>query len=75
MMMDGMCVIPFSCVLQGRPHTPESRAKISAANKGKEPWNKGRRHSEETKARIRERTKQAMEEKKKEKLAKMVSQN
>lgn len=43
---------------QGRPHTAESRAKISAANKGKTPWNKGLGHSEETKARIRERTKQ-----------------
>jgi hypothetical protein len=42
---------------QGRPHTPESRAKISAANKGKTPWNKGVGHSEETKARIKERTK------------------
>jgi hypothetical protein len=55
----------------GRPHTPESRAKISAANKGKRPWNKGVGHSDETKARIRERTKQAMEARKRAKLAAM----
>ncbi len=57
--------------IPGRPHTPESRAKISAANKGKRPWNKGIGHSEETKARIRERTKEAMEAKKREKVAAM----
>jgi len=36
----------------GFTHTAASRAKISAANKGKTPWNKGRQRSEETKARI-----------------------
>eukprot|EP00850_Spirogloea_muscicola_P017652 SM000154S01387 [mRNA] locus=s154:119271:122634:+ [translate_table: standard] len=36
------------------------RERISAANKGKTPWNKGIHHSEETKAKIRERTKLAM---------------
>jgi hypothetical protein len=51
--------LPLS-IGQGRPHTAESRAKISAANKGKLPWNKGRGHSEETKARIREATTVAM---------------
>ena len=38
----------------GFTHTSSSRAKISAANKGKTPWNKGKARSEETKARIRE---------------------
>jgi len=50
-------VTPLPPSKQGRPHTAESRAKISAANKGKTPWNKGLGHSEETKARIKERTK------------------
>ena len=44
----------------GRPHTPESRAKISAANKGRVPWNSGRKHSEETRRRIAEGTRRAM---------------
>jgi len=35
-------------------HTDESRAKISAANKGKTPWNKGRSHTEDLKRRISE---------------------
>lgn len=37
------------------------RIRISQANKGKLPWNKGRKHSPETIARIKERTKQAMQ--------------
>eukprot|EP00934_Nitzschia_sp_Nitz4_P005033 Nitzschia sp. Nitz4//scaffold328_size19456//9639//11099//NITZ4_008721-RA/size19456-processed-gene-0.10-mRNA-1//1//CDS//3329547974//5023//frame0 len=37
----------------GFSHTPASRAKISAANKGKIPWNKGKSHTEELKAKIR----------------------
>jgi hypothetical protein len=44
----------------GRPHSAESKAKISAANKGKQPWNVGKVHSEETKRRIAEKTKEAM---------------
>lgn len=36
----------------GYTHTRESKAKISAANKGKTPWNKGKQRSEEVKARI-----------------------
>lgn len=44
----------------GHAHTDESRAKISAANKGKQPWNVGRQHSEETKRKIAEKTKAAM---------------
>lgn len=35
-------------------HTEESRRKISLANKGKVPWNKGRKQSEETKEKIRQ---------------------
>ena len=44
----------------GHPHSDESRAKISAANKGKVPWNVGKKHSEETRLRIAEKTKEAM---------------
>jgi hypothetical protein len=38
----------------GYAHTDESRAKISAANRGKTPWNKGKAHSDELKRRISE---------------------
>lgn len=37
------------------------RKKISQANRGKMPWNKGRKHSPETIARIKERTKLALQ--------------
>lgn len=37
------------------------RMRISKANKGNTPWNKGRKHSAETKQRIRERTRLAMQ--------------
>eukprot|EP00873_Tetraselmis_striata_P037918 jgi/Tetstr1/458182/TSEL_044673.t1 len=37
------------------------RKRISEANRGKQPWNKGRKHSEATKAKIRQRTKEAMQ--------------
>lgn len=40
----------------------ERRLRISNANKGKVPWNRGRKHSPETLALIRERTKQAMQD-------------
>ena len=43
----------------GHAHSNESKAKISAANKGKVPWNLGRQHSEETKRRIAEKTKES----------------
>lgn len=36
----------------GFSHTSASRAKISAANKGKVPWNKGKQRSDEVRARI-----------------------
>lgn len=38
------------------------RMKISKANKGNVPWNKGRKHSAETVQRIRERTRIAMQD-------------
>lgn len=44
----------------GHPHSDSSKAKISAANKGKIPWNVGKKHSEETRLRIAEKTKEAM---------------
>ena len=53
----------------GRPHSAESKAKISAANKGKQPWNVGKAHSEETKRLIAEKTKEAMLKKKEEQAA------
>jgi hypothetical protein len=44
--------VPLPTANGGFTHTPASRAKIGAANKGKTPWNKGRKRSEEDKARI-----------------------
>ncbi|CAN4089228.1 unnamed protein product [Withania somnifera] len=38
------------------------RIRISKANKGNRPWNKGRKHSPETLQRIRERTRLAMQD-------------
>eukprot|EP00887_Chlorella_sp_A99_P001956 scaffold18.g1956.t1 len=50
---DVMAELPSSEVMR--------RLKISAANKGKVPWNKGRQHSPEIVAKIRQRTKEAMQ--------------
>jgi len=47
----------------GRPHTDASRAKISAANKGKVPWNKGTSHNEATREKIRRGVKAAQRRK------------
>mmetsp|Transcript_33141 Transcript_33141/g.53741 ORF Transcript_33141/g.53741 Transcript_33141/m.53741 type:complete len:654 (+) Transcript_33141:80-2041(+) len=44
----------------GYAHTEESRRKISVANKGRVPWNKGKHHSEETKKKIASSTRAAM---------------
>lgn len=44
--------VPQPTANGGFSHTAASRAKIGAANKGKEPWNKGKARSEEVKARI-----------------------
>lgn len=38
----------------------QRRKKIGLANKGKTPWNKGRKHSEETRERIKQRTIEAL---------------
>lgn len=46
--------VPLPTVNGGYTHTSASRAKISAANKGKTPWNKGKGRSEEVKKRIAE---------------------
>ncbi len=46
--------IPMPTAAGGFSHTTASKAKISAANKGKTPWNKGKARSEEVKARIAE---------------------
>ena len=46
--------VPRPTANGGFTHTNESKAKISAANKGKTPWNKGKARSEETRARIAE---------------------
>ncbi|KAM7492535.1 hypothetical protein LguiA_035456 [Lonicera macranthoides] len=43
-----------------RPEEKERRIKIGLANKGRVPWNKGRKHSKETRERIRQRTKEAL---------------
>ncbi|GFP78648.1 hypothetical protein PHJA_000008400 [Phtheirospermum japonicum] len=40
----------------------QRRIKIGRGNKGKVPWNKGRTHSEETRERIRRRTKEALKD-------------
>jgi len=37
---------------KGHPQSEASKNKISIANKGKEPWNKGVKHSDETRAKI-----------------------
>jgi len=42
-----------SMTLTGRPFTKEHRANISASCVGRIPWNKGKQHSPETKAKIR----------------------
>ena len=44
--------IPMPTENGGYSHTSSSKAKISAANKGKTPWNKGRERSPEERARI-----------------------
>lgn len=46
--------VPEPTANGGYTHTSASKAKISAANKGKTPWNKGKTRSEEVKKRIAE---------------------
>ncbi|KAL5564423.1 hypothetical protein UlMin_027587 [Ulmus minor] len=42
------------------PKERQRRVKIGLANKGKVPWNKGRKHSAETRERIKQRTREAL---------------
>ena len=49
----------ISEALTGRTHTEEQRRKNSNAKKGTIPWNKGKKHTEETKARMREAKKKS----------------
>ena len=49
---NGFSEAPVPTENGGYTHTSASRAKISAANKGKTPWNKGRKRSPEERARI-----------------------
>ena len=46
--------VPIPTANGGYSHTTTSRAKISAANKGKTAWNKGKARSEETRKKIAE---------------------
>jgi hypothetical protein len=50
--MSGNDDVPRPTENGGYSHTQASRAKISAANKGKVPWNKGVNRTDEVKARI-----------------------
>jgi hypothetical protein len=52
MMIDLEEEVPTPTHNGGYSHTTASKAKIAAANKGKTPWNKGRSHSEDVRARI-----------------------
>lgn len=61
--------VPLPTVNGGYSHTSASKAKISAANKGKIPWNKGKTRSEEVKARIAEGVRRRNRERFLEKLA------
>lgn len=57
----------------GRPHSLESRQKISAANKGKKPWNVGVAHSEETRRKIANGAREAARKRKESLAQSMVS--
>lgn len=63
--------VPMPTKNGGFSHTEKSRAKISKANKGKVPWNKGRVRSAEEKARISAGVKARLREQHLEKLEKL----
>ncbi|CAH8283791.1 unnamed protein product [Eruca vesicaria subsp. sativa] len=46
--------------VDGKIKEEERRRKIGLANKGKVPWNKGKKHTEDTRRRIKERTIEAL---------------
>lgn len=53
-------IVPSGCVDDKSYKERERRRKIGEANKGKVPWNVGRKHSEETRKRIKQRTIEAL---------------
>ncbi|KAF8025900.1 hypothetical protein BT93_F2657 [Corymbia citriodora subsp. variegata] len=53
-------IVPSGCVNDKSYKELERRRKIGEANRGKVPWNVGRRHSEETRKRIKQRTIEAL---------------
>lgn len=63
--------VPLPTENGGYTHTQASKAKISAANKGKTPWNKGRTRSPEERARIAEGVRAKNRERFQEKLKSM----
>ncbi|XP_030445938.1 uncharacterized protein LOC115668664 [Syzygium oleosum] len=53
-------IVPSGCLNDESYKESERRRKIGEANKGKMPWNVGRKHSEETRKRIKQRTIEAL---------------
>jgi hypothetical protein len=66
-----MVDVPHRTEAGGYTHTTASKAKISAANKGKVPWNKGVQRPDDVKARIAEGVRRKNRERFLQKLADM----